>query len=358
VSDLIVNGEFTSDLSGWTVVAGAARSTAQYNVAPASCKLSYAGPPLGTYSHIHQQITVPAGGPFLWTLQWSMFAKMTVTNGWGRVHVMVGTVGIDPVSYLDAYYKVDTFDTWQVFSSSFVIAPSTSPRFSLITPLGLTDYVYLDSVSLTSVAYAPTTRLGAMWELQKRRRDWGGFKHATARYLEIVNFALAQAPLHLWRVDLDTSLTTVADTAVYSLAAITGIAAPQHVRRVWLHDGETPGQYLPLGNWEVREDWSGTPLARTLSLALDEIPGDAGRTIQVEYYRNQPELSDDEDLITTDWEWVMAKSMVLLLLEADPLLEDPQQIERDLKYWDAHRASRELVARGRRPASKARAAVW
>jgi hypothetical protein len=219
--------------------------------------------------------------------------------------------------------------------------------------------VYVDSISLTSVDYAPTTRQGLMWELQKRRRDWGSLKHASERYLEIINFALAQAPMSLWRVDEDITIVSVADTTRYSLATLTAITNPRQVRRVWLHDGDTPGIYNELGNWTVEEDWAGTPLTRTLYLVLDEAPDTAARAIKIEYYRPQPILTDDNAEVTViDWEWLIAKGMVLLLLEADPTMDDPNQIERDLKYWDTQRQARELMIAPRMPARRVRSPIW
>jgi len=47
--------------------------------------------------------------------------------------------------------------------------------------------------------------------------------------------------MRLWRVDEDITTLSVADTTRYSLAALTAITNPRQVRRVWLHDGETPG---------------------------------------------------------------------------------------------------------------------
>ena len=354
--DLILNGELTVDMSDWTILASVARSLAHFNVAPASALFDVVVQ--GTAS-MHQHFTTPATGPYWWTLKFSHYGSAAATNGWAKMHVVVSSVGVLLPVYLDAYYKYDVIDTWKTESAAFVMPISTDCTITFSTLLGATDYVYLDSVSLTSVDYAPTTRQGLIWELQKRRRDWGSVKHATERYLEIVNFALAQAPMGLWRVDQDITTLSVADTTRYSLAALTAITNPRQVRRVWLHDGDTPGLYNQLGNWTVEEDWAGTPLGKALYLVLDTAPGTAGSIIKVEYYRPQDSLTDDSDEIAIiDWEWLIAKGMTLLLLEADATLEPFEQIERDLKYWDSKRAEREALIMPRSPAGRVRTRVW
>jgi len=355
MSDLILNGEFTIDLSDWTVVASVVRSVAHFNVAPASALFSV---PVAGTAAMRQDVATPAGGPYWWTLKFSHYGRAAATNGWAKMRVQIYNVGISP-SYLDYYYKYDTVDTWKTESSAFVMPPSTNIRIYLSTPLAVGDYVYVDSISLTSAAYAPATRQGLMWELQKRRRDWGSVKHVSTRSLEIINFALAQAPMRLWRVDEDITTLSVADTTRYSLAALTAITNPRQVRRVWLHDGETPGAYDQIGRWTIEEDWAGTPLTRTLYLVLDEAPATAGTIIKIEYFRPHDELTDDEDYaVLIDWEWIIAKAMTLLLLEADPTLEPPEQIERDLRYWDQQRAQREVLVMPRPPAGKVRTRIW
>jgi len=354
--DLILNGEFTVNMNDWTVVSSVVRSVAHFNVAPASALFDVAVP--GT-AEMWQQFVTPVTGPYWWTLKFCHYGSAAASNGWAKMRVRVFNTGVGLPVYHDAYYKYKVVDTWQTESAPFVMPISATCKIWFSTPLGAADYVYVDSISLTSVDYAPTTRQGMLWELQKRRRDWGSVKHATERYLEIINFALAQAPMNLWRVDTDISVLSVADTTDYRLASLAAITNPRQVRRVWLHDGETPGQYNQLGNWTVEEDWAGTPLIRELHLVLDEAPGTAGRIIKIEYYRPHDELTDDSDVSTLiDWEWLMAKAMTLLLLEADPSFEPFEQMERDLKYWDAKRMEREALIMPRSPAGKVRTAIW
>jgi hypothetical protein len=91
-----------------------------------------------------------------------------------------------------------------------------------------------------------------------------------------------------------------------------------------------------------------------LTLVLDEDPPEADRTILVKYILPHEALdcTDDEDETTLDREWLLARAMTLLLLEADPMLEDAGYIERELQRWDAVRQAREAEAGFWRPAAR------
>ncbi len=185
-------------------------------------------------------------------------------------------------------------------------------------------------------------------ELKNRRSDIGGLKHAHARYLEVANQAIREYPLMLrGPLIIDTSILTTEGVRRYDLSTVVGLTGAEQVRRLWMDDDD--GNDVPIGRWEIQSSGG------ILALVLDEDPPEAGRTITIEWSCRPTEVTEvtQTDL---DRDWLCAKAMSLLLLEADPSIEEPAYITNQIMLWDQLRQGREaeLLRQNRAPARKVR----
>ena len=188
-------------------------------------------------------------------------------------------------------------------------------------------------------------------ELRWRTRDYHQLHWSEDRYQGAVNQAIRESPRPLWQVDIDTSIVTVDDTRRYALAALTTVTEANQVQRIWLEGSDD--HYYPLARWHVEDD------AGTLTLVIHEDPPDEDLTIRIEYVEPWTAL-DCSGSGTTDLDpdWLIAKAMTILLLEADPTLMDAAWLDRQLGVWDAKRMQVEREQGRRRPASKAKTQAW
>lgn len=199
------------------------------------------------------------------------------------------------------------------------------------------------------------TRAQLRAQIQRNRRDPAALLHSITEYDDAINEAIRQIPEPLWRLNVDTSLTTVEDTRRYALAALTDITQPWQVCRVWVESSDD--HYYQIGRWEVEDDLG------TLYLVLDEDPSAADRTIKLEYWQAHATLASDTGALGThtfDDDWIIYKATALLLMEADRDAEDAKAVQADLALFDGMRAQREriLLARRDRAATKTRTQVW
>lgn len=195
------------------------------------------------------------------------------------------------------------------------------------------------------------TRAQLRAQIQRNRRDPAALLHSITDYDDAINEAIRQIPEPLWRLSVNSTLTTVAETRRYSLATITAIDEPWQVHRVWMEGDDD--HYYQIGRWEVHEDV-------TLLLVLDEDPPAADRTIKLEYYAAHAALAADVTTHTFDDDWIIYKATALMLMEADRDAEDAKVVQADLALFDGMRAQREriLLARRDRAATKTRTQVW
>jgi hypothetical protein len=189
-------------------------------------------------------------------------------------------------------------------------------------------------------------------QVQINRRDPGPIKHTTDEYNQAIDEAIDRMPESLWYLDVDTTLVTAAETRRYALTTLTGLSAAGQVQRLWLEGGDD--HFYEVGRWQVEDDDG------ALTLILDEDPSDADLTIRLEYLRPHATFTADNVDFTGDASWLISMATVLLLVSADPQMEDPQQVQADVERWDAVRVAREKeLMRQARPASrKARTQVW
>ena len=195
------------------------------------------------------------------------------------------------------------------------------------------------------------TRQELREELQRVRRDAGGIFHEEARYIQVIDEALREVPLQFWRTAIDTTVSTTANETDYSLAAIANLTFPGQVRRVWLDDAQ--GDFYQVGRWEVADDEG------VLALSFDREPP-TGRTVQLELLLPHPALANATTTCTMDEDWVVARAMVNLLLEADSRYEEPTKTTQEIQWWDGKRLHRERELQGQtvRGAPKARTQEW
>lgn len=345
-TDLITNGEFATDLTDWVTGLGGAPATwtnSNFVSPPGSAKIQAAA---GNPTLLYQEVTTPVGSAREWTIRYSIYNGSNATQ---PLLVRVWTPA--GVYYWSLSHPAATTPkaVWLTFEDSFVM-PAAETVYVEFYQAAPDQYWLVDDVALLYMGVDVSSCPDLSLELMHRRHDLGGIKHAEARYHAMVNRAIAEAPRTLWAQDVDTSLTTVAEQRRYSLAALTDITDTRQVLRVLVEGRDD--HFYEIGRWRIEN------AAGVLTLVLDEDPPAADRTMRIEYILPHEALdcTDDTDVTSLDREWLLAKAMTLLLLEADPTLEDANLIGRQLQHWDQVRAGREVEV-GRRPApSKARSA--
>jgi len=336
MANLVVNGTFDTDLSDWTTAGGVhpTWSNVYGHLATGSAEFLPAG---GTGSELTQLVDIDVAGWYRLSF-WLLMVKDITNPPFFTAGAWNWQVIIDDPPTEE--------DQWRNYEYEIYLPAMTDMDLKFI---GYTNYdYYLDEVVLEVVPSTPNTCQELCWELAKRRRDFGRLFHPEARYQEIVNQVIAEAPRSMWQRDVDTSLTTVLQQRRYSMAAITAITETRQVRRVFVEDPD--GHDYEIGRWRVENDLG------TLTLVLDEDPPAADRDLLIEYIAPHDTLdcTDDTDTTTLDREWLLARAMTALLLEADPQLEDPKLIAADLQRWDAIRQAREQEVGLRRRPRRAR----
>ena len=155
-------------------------------------------------------------------------------------------------------------------------------------------------------------------ELQKQSLDLGQAKRPEARYGEALNRALSFYPRILWALVVDgTTVDTTADTREIALSGISDISKADQVRRVWIDDSD--GEKRLVARLEVQDNDG------AITIVLDTAPDDA-YDVTVEYQKPPTAMSGDSDNNTTDDEWLIAKAMSLLLVEADWTIEEAEKV--------------------------------
>jgi hypothetical protein len=164
--------------------------------------------------------------------------------------------------------------------------------------------------------------------------------HPQARYQGAINQAIRESPSFVWPTSIDTSITTVADQRRYALSGVTDLVDRDGLRKVWVEDDDD-AHFYERGRYHIEDD------AGTLTLVFHEDPDAAGLTVRLEYYAEAAELdcADPTDTTALDREWLLARAMTLLLLEADPRMEDPGWLTNALNTWDMKRQAREQQLR-------------
>ena len=268
----------------------------------------------------------------------------TLGSQTGEIYATI-TIEHELIPYLD--------DEWHRYAS-YVLVPITGAlRVTFTAANDASVHLWrISDVSVDEVTPAAAFETGRKMarRLMKLRHDPSAVRHHKERYWGVIWQAQREAPRSMHLRDIDTALVTVADTRRYSMAAITQIEEAWQVRRVFM-ENSSDGHYYPIGMWHIEDDYG------TLYLTLDRTPVEAGLTIKVEYVRIPEETGADEDLVLNQ-DWLEAKCMTQLLLEADPKGEDPNLLAAQLQMWDAKRQALELKYRHRRKPSKVRSTDW
>lgn len=251
-------------------------------------------------------------------------------------------------------------DEWHRYAA-YVLVPITETMRVTFTAANDAD-VNLWRISDVSVdqahpTYDFTTRRDIAKRLMTLRHDTSCVKHYRNRYTEVVSQAQREVPKSMFFLDIDTSISTVADRKRYSMAGITAILEAYQVRRVWLEDSENDELYHEVGLWYIESDYGPDVAEWQLTLVLERDPVEAGLTIRLEYLRIPEETSGTAN-ICLDQDWMVAKCMTQLLLEADSVREDPNWLATQLQLWDAKRQALELKYRQRRRPEMMRSTDW
>jgi PKD repeat protein len=229
--------------------------------------------------------------------------------------------------------------------SAIVELPDISPAYFVFESIEADGSLYIDSVEMEPLPEELCP--GLVHEVQKRRRDPNTTKHPEERYKEVVTQAVNRSPSSLWQTDY-VDIKTESDQYWYQLES--AVQKPEHVKRVLVHRiVGTDTEEEVIGRWTTEFGQDGY-----VYLQLDE-PTYDGCILRVEYAQ-YPDFPACTYAITLpiDREWVLCRATTLLLMEADPVLEPPELIERDLQYWDAKRVAREAEVVPRPRTARAR----
>jgi hypothetical protein len=157
---------------------------------------------------------------------------------------------------------------------------------------------------------------------------------------------------------VEAGIVTVDETRRYALTALAAyLTDARQVTRVWIEDeDEDEKAHFEIGRWWIEQSGS------TFFLVLGEDPVDAGRTIRIEYMRRPTALlfGTEPTYTNLDPEWVTAKAMTLLLLEAEPERpgEDLNSLMQQIQMWDLKRMAREQATGRRTPSRQMRTTAW
>lgn len=358
MANLITNGDFDTDLSGWSTTDFVYR----YDV--------YHGAPGSAFADLQAKIAVtlsqqPTTGGNSGTMYLHRFGMYVKAELYPIKDFQINIFEPMGATFFLEELDIPLSDDWIYIEREFAIEGGTTIQVSFSMP-GVTDpsgdYKYqgnplFDDIVLEDITAETEAEINScgelIWELQKRRTDWQAVKLEHGRYPEALNRAISMCPRSMWPQVVDTSLATVAEQRRYSLATLTDIVDTRQVQHIFMEGSDD--HYYEIERWRIEDN------AGALTLVLDNDPRDADLTIKVVYITEptQVDCEDHDLLIDIDREWVLAQAMALLLLEADPQLtgEDPGRIERQLTYWDQARAGRERTMR-RRSTGRARSFDW
>ena len=347
--NLFSNGSFVDDLTGWTTQNATHVDGREHAfLTSGACELDATGGD----AYVYQTITVPGSGIRRARLVVRAWSDAAV--GW---ELEVQDTGGGTVHH-DGEHLLEAVDTWCTLVADFSMTGGDTVQVTItLVNASYAEVAYVDGLHLFMVDAQDLSAEGLGLELARRRGDPGFMKHTRQRYYQVLNDAIAAAPKPLWRLNVDSSVSTTVTgdgdpVRRYSLAGVTGLTTADQVRRVWMEGSDD--QNYQIGRWEVESDLG------VLTLALDDDPPEAGRTVAVEFWTPPAELDTltFSNSTTLDRSWLLRQAMVFLLMEADR--EEEPEAEAELMRWDQLRQAREgeLLGRRRRPAGKVRSLRW
>ena len=344
--NLLDNGAFYDDLSDWTTQNATHVDDREHAfLTSGACELDASA----ADAYIWQLVTVPGSG---------IRRARLVVRAWsssvaGLVLRCSGTT-----VHTQAEHTLDHTDVWCTLVADVTVEGGETCTINISLDHETYEVVvYVDDIQFFMVDARDLSAEGLGLELARRRGDPGFMKHTRQRYYQVLNDAIAAAPKPLWRLNVDSSVSTTVTgdgdpVRRYSLAGVTGLTTADQVRRVWMEGSDD--QNYQIGRWEVESDLG------VLTLALDDDPPEAGRTVAVEFWTPPAELDTltFSNSTTLDRSWLLRQAMVFLLMEADR--EEEPEAEAELMRWDQLRQAREgeLLGRRRRPAGKVRSLRW
>jgi hypothetical protein len=264
---------------------------------------------------------------------------VTITDGSGYVWYTY-TTGATQGGYV-----------WHEVVGETILPVSTALTITFTVALGVdTSWWRIDDVCVDIQAPGWAARPELIEELRRLRHDAVMVKHTLQRYQSALNEALRTAPRKLWLTMIDDSLVTVADQVEYDLTTVSELLQRDWLTRVDIEDSD--GNAQPTARYEVLDSEG------DLTLVLDTAPTEDDLTIWLHFSLPHDPLSDDVTMTSCNRDWLIAKAMTILLLEADPQDEGEQWLATQLNMWDAKRKSHEARLGKRRPAGKARTFNW
>ena len=349
MTELLINGNFEGDISSWVQGAG---GTIDHQDAPShetgGCARLVEETPASGTCYIEQQVAIGSmvGGvqgrwyrlKFALQSADSLPEADAAASAWFEVRLLVPGAVENPIQAMPLLSELDKYH--EFVYDVFLSAQATSATLRFTANLELNNF-YLDDVSFATLTTDSTGSCGELaWELANLRADRAMVKHPESRYQAAVAQAMREAPIHIWPTDINTSLTTVDEQRRYALAAITDLDEVRQLLSVWMEDTDD-GHFYQRGRWHVEDD------AGTLTLVFHEDPDEAWLTIRLEYAPTMAALdcADPTDTTNLDRDWLIARAMTVLLLEADPQIEDPAWLMAQLNTWDLKRQARESQLR-------------
>lgn len=338
MANLVTNGGFDGDTTGWTLPTGGGVvptwDSFGHN-APGSLLFQPVG---GLESVARQDLTVPSAG----THQVTFWLYWSTTTGMFRVDL-----GDAKWIYINSGdYKAEQ---WHQFTLEMACSEDTQRlQFDVWSP----QVVYLDDVS---VRYRTWPRCTLNWlvdRMRSERQDLAGVLYSPATYERIVEEAAGSAPVELWpRVEDDTTIETVAGQVDYDLSGITDLARAEHLVGVWIRPAAT-------GDTQY-QDWE--PVAFRVydnagALTLRFTRPWTARQVRL-VYATAPATPTEDTAADIDCRWLVAECMIRLWRRPVPGVSAAER-QAWVEYWTRERVQAYQDAQHHDPPRVAHTPYW
>lgn len=340
MGNLISNGEFHADLTGWETGLGGNAAVwvgDEGNSVPGSAKMEGLG---GDPCVLRQTVTVVTAGKH--RLRFAVKAEkaggvfsflVRFDTSWWNIDLEPGVAG------------------WQELEFE---VPLQAGAEKLIFSSYNGYIFYIDDVELEAVSTLPGYQEYFVHRLMSERQDIAAIFHTRPAYLRAIEEAVAAAPREVWPTSVyaTTSLVTVAGQEDYSLGAIGGLSKAVDVVDVQLRPaavGETAYQDWRGVGWRAYDEASG------VVLRFDR-PWADNYQLRV-LYRSAPAAPSDDAATDLDYEYLIADAMVRLLRRR-PLDLSVEERMADLQFWMLQRETRRQAVEHVRPARRAITPYW
>jgi hypothetical protein len=344
VASVVSNGQFSLDLTSWTPTLAAWVWDGHTSLG--CCEMQ---PTAIAAANVFQYCTMPGT---VVTAGIQVRLRFSIKAQTGAVPVALALEVSDSggnVYFANSYSGAQFTNTWLDVSERFAVKQGASLKilFSVVADASVNRW-RIDDVGLDVADPSVNSCDELAQEMRRLRHDMMSRKHAPRRYKEIVNQALADAPMTVWQLVKDESVTLYEGELEYDLGGLASLTNHAQVLRLWQEDADT--DFHQIGHWEILD------VEGYCVLMLDTDPIYDGGTLRLEYLKpwDQLDTTDPTDTTACDREWLLAKAMTLLYMEANIKEESEKWIMGQVQAWDDARKKREAKIGHRRPVGKVR----